>query len=80
MNLILVALETPYAGDIEKNLRYARKCMHDCFKRGEAAYASHLLYTQPGVLDDNIPEERRLGMEAACFGAKKPSRASSIQT
>ena len=64
MDLVLVALESPYAGDVEKNLRYARACMHDCFKRGEAAYASHMLYTQPGVLDDDVPGERKLGMEA----------------
>lgn len=67
----LVLLESPYAGDIETNLTYARKCMHDCFKRGEAPYASHLLYTQEHVLDDNIPEERMLGIEAGLvWGAK----------
>ena len=33
-------------------------------KRGEAPIASHLLYTQPGILDDSDPEQRRLGMEA----------------
>lgn len=60
----LVVLETPYAGDTEANLAYARKCMADCFKRGEAPFASHLLYTQPGILDDSIPEERVLGIEA----------------
>lgn len=59
-----VYLETPYAGDIEKNIRYARECMRDCILRGEAPLASHLLYTQLGILDDNIPEERILGMEA----------------
>ncbi len=63
-----VILETPYKGkdwvDTEENLRFARLCMHDCFKRGEAPYASHLLYTQPHVLDDKVLEERRLGMEA----------------
>ncbi len=59
-----VILESPYAGDVEKNVRYARACLHDCFMRGEAPIASHLLYTQPGVLDDNNPEERKLGIEA----------------
>lgn len=62
--LVLVILESPFAGDIEANLTYARKCMADCFKRGEAPFASHLLYTQPGILDDNIPEERALGIDA----------------
>lgn len=26
----LVLLESPYAGDIEANLTYARACMRDC--------------------------------------------------
>jgi len=60
----LVIVESPYAGDIETNERYARAAMADCLHRGEAPYASHLLYTQPGVLDDLDPAERRLGMEA----------------
>lgn len=60
----LVYLESPYAGDVEKNIQYARACMRDCVLRGESPFASHLLYTQPGILDDNIIEERRLGMEA----------------
>jgi len=59
-----VVLESPFAGDVERNLAYARRCLHDCLLRGEAPIASHLLYTQPGVLDDNKPEERKLGIEA----------------
>jgi hypothetical protein len=59
-----VVIESPYAGDTEKNLRYARACMKDCLRRHEAPFASHALYTQPGVLDDNIPDERRLGIGA----------------
>ena len=59
-----VVLESPFAGDVERNLAYARRCLHDCLLRGEAPIASHLLYTQPGVLDDNKPEERKLSIEA----------------
>ena len=59
-----VILESPFAGDIEKNLEYARRCMRDCFMRGEAPIASHLLYTQEGILDDNRPDERKLGIDA----------------
>jgi hypothetical protein len=59
-----VVIESPYAGDVTRNLEYLRACMHDCLMRGEAPYASHGLYTQPGVLDDSIPKERRLGIEA----------------
>lgn len=60
----LVIVESPYAGDIQKHVRYARACLRDCLLRGEAPMASHLLYTQPGVLDDAIPDQRRLGIEA----------------
>lgn len=62
--MIKVILESPFAGDVETNISYARKCMRDCFMRGEAPIASHLLYTQDGILDDLIPEERTLGIEA----------------
>ena len=38
--------------------------MRDCLQRGEAPYASHALYTQEGVLRDDVPEERELGITA----------------
>lgn len=60
----IVIIESPYAGDIDENTKYARKCMADCLQRGEAPYASHLLYTQPEVLNDGIPTERELGIMA----------------
>lgn len=41
---------------------YAQDCMMDSIKRGESPMASHLLYTQ--CLDDAVPEERKLGIEA----------------
>lgn len=47
-----------------ENVKYARACMQDCLLRGEAPFASHLLYTQEGVLDDSIPKERDLGIRA----------------
>ena len=58
----LVIVESPYAGDVERNVQYARSAMLDCLIRGEAPLASHLLYTQ--VLDDAAPESRRMGIEA----------------
>lgn len=59
-----VVLESPYGGEVEKNVEYARKCIRDCLSRGEAPIASHLLFTQPGILRDEVPEERKLGIEA----------------
>lgn len=67
----LVLIESPYAGDVETNLRYLRACMRDCLLRGEAPFASHALYTQPGVLDDAVPHERALGINAGLvWGAR----------
>lgn len=58
-------LETPYAGDIENNMKYLDECQHDMLlNHHEAPYASHALYTRPGVLDDSIPEEREAGILA----------------
>jgi hypothetical protein len=59
-----VFLISPFAGEIEANIIYGRRCMADCFARGEAAFAGHLLYTQPGVLRDEDPKERAMGIAA----------------
>jgi hypothetical protein len=59
-----VVIESPFAGDRPTNLAYLRRAMCDCIKRGEAPFASHALYTQEGVLEDDIPAERKLGIEA----------------
>lgn len=53
---------------------YARAAMRDCLLRGEAPYASHLLYTQDGVLNDDYPDERALGIEAGLCWGKKASK------
>lgn len=60
----LVIIESPFAGDVEANLKYLRACMRDALLRGESPYASHGLLTQPGVLDDTVPQERELGIKA----------------
>lgn len=58
----LVIIESPYSGDVARNTEYARACLLDSLRRGEAPIASHLLHTQ--VLDDLRPDERELGIEA----------------
>lgn len=58
----IVILESPYAGAVEHNVEYAKRCALDSLKRGEAPMLSHLLYTQ--FLDDSVPEERELGIAA----------------
>ena len=63
-----VDIETPYAAkseeQLKRNLLYARACVRDSLIRGEVPFASHLLFTQPGILDDNIPKEREIGINA----------------
>ena len=69
----LVILESPYAANtpegIETNIRYARDCLRDCVMRDEAPIASHLLFTQ--ILNDSVPEERKLGIAVGLAWAKK---------
>jgi len=70
----LVIIESPYAGDVERNIEYARACVRHSLSLGEAPIASHLLYTQPGILDDNIPEEREWGIDAGLAWRKVAER------
>jgi hypothetical protein len=56
-----VIVESPYAGDTETNIRYAQDALLDSLQRGEAPFASHLLYTQ--VLADK-GAARDLGIKA----------------
>lgn len=64
----LVILESPFAGatpeKIQANIDYGRRCLRDSLLRNEAPIASHLLYTQAGVLRDDVPEERSMGIDA----------------
>lgn len=60
--MILVILESPYAGDRQRNLLYLRDAIRDSLKRGEAPYASHGLYTN--ALEDSVPEQRERGLAA----------------
>jgi hypothetical protein len=60
----LVILESPFAGDVAENIKYARAAVRDSLLRGEAPIASHLLYTQDGILNDSVPQERQHGIDA----------------
>lgn len=61
-------LESPFAASdfatVEEHETYARAAMRDMLMRYEAPFASHLLYTQPGVLRDDVPKERAHGIVA----------------
>lgn len=68
-----VVVETPYSGNTTVNIAYAKECVMDCLKRGEAPFASHLFFTQPALLDDENDYQRKLGMEAGLAIAEHAS-------
>jgi hypothetical protein len=76
--MIRVYVESPYAArapfTVADHECYARICMTDSLKRGEAPLLSHLLYTQ--CLADTIPDQRRTGMEAGFAWAEKADLAA----
>ncbi len=61
-----VQLESPFGAPTREgiitNVAYALIAMRDSLERGEAPFASHLLYTQ--MLDDRDPHERAEDIEA----------------
>lgn len=67
-----VIIESPFAGDIVKNRSYANACLRDSLLRGESPFASHILYTE--ALDDTIPAERSVGIEAGLVIGRHASK------
>lgn len=57
-----VVIESPYAGDVERNTRYLRAALRHSLSLGESPIASHGLF--PGALDDNDPHQRKVGIAA----------------
>lgn len=72
-----VVIESPYAGDVARNLRYLDRCMKDSIGRGEAPFASHKLY--PSVLDDGVPDRRELGLRLG-FEWRKVAEETVVYT
>lgn len=63
----LVVMESPYRtkgrAAMNRLRSYARACVRDCIAHGESPIASHLLLTQPGILDDD-PQQQQDGIAA----------------
>lgn len=61
-------VETPFKGsdwqESKRNHNYTKVCVGDCIRKGEVPYASHLFFTQRGILDDRIKQERMKGINA----------------
>ena len=58
----LMYICSPYRGDIENNVIYAKKLTRLAIENGFAPVTVHLYLTQ--IFNDDIPEERKQGLEA----------------
>lgn len=58
----LVYVCSPYRGDTERNIAYAKELTRKVLEYGYTPITPHLYLTQ--VLDDENPEERELGLRA----------------
>ncbi len=56
----IVYIASPYAGDVEGNVEFAKAACRLAMEEGSTPVAAHLLY--PQMLDDMIPEQRELGI------------------
>lgn len=82
MNLVII--ESPLGSkpdgtrctpeELNENVIYARACLRDSLLRGEAPFASHVIY--PLVLDDATPAQRRTGMDAGLAWGAAAARAT----
>lgn len=79
----LVYIASPYAGDVKRNLAFAKAAGLLAVKEGCTPIMTHLMY--PAILNDDDPDERALGMlmdmslvalcdELWCFDANGVSR------
>ena len=59
----LVVVASPYAGGSKWASDFLSECLQYCVARGWSPYASHALLTRPGVLSDDMPIEREVGIQ-----------------
>lgn len=57
----LVYIASPYAGDVEANVAFAKAACRYAMGQEATPVAVHLLY--PSMLDDNVPAEREAGIK-----------------
>lgn len=57
----LVYIASPYAGDVEANVAFAKAACRYAMQNGCTPVAVHLLY--PQMLDDAVPAEREAGIQ-----------------
>jgi hypothetical protein len=69
----MVYICSPYAGNVEENIRNARRYSRFAVEKGYLPITPHLLY--PQFLDDGLQNERDLGM---FFGIVLMSKCSEV--
>lgn len=69
----IVYICSPYAGEIEKNVKAAQEYSHFAVEKGYIPIAPHLLF--PQFLNDADPKERQLGL---FFGNALMSKCSEV--
>lgn len=53
---------SPYAGQVEHNVKIAQAVCRQVILEGHAPFAPHLHY--PGIVDDSVPQERDTGIKS----------------
>ncbi len=69
----LVYICSPYSGDVESNIKSARRYSRFAVEMGYIPFTPHLLY--PQFLDDDNPAERSLGL---LFGNVLMSKCAEV--
>lgn len=69
----IVYICSPYAGDVDKNIKAARVYSRFATVKGYIPFTPHLLF--PQFLNDNNPKERELGL---FFGNALMSKCSEV--
>lgn len=59
-----VIIESPWDGNTKANFQYLKDALRDAITRDESPYASHGLIAALGILRDDVPGERALGIKA----------------
>lgn len=77
-NLKMVVLETRFVSkDIKTMIMYRKftlACIRGCLKRGEALYASHMMFAETNTLDEFSAEELTLGMVAGFLWSNQATK------
>lgn len=72
-----VVVESPYSGDVRRNVDYLNAALLDCVQRAETPYASHKILTDS--LDDGVAEERGIGIRAGFDMAEALSQIGAVR-